>query len=59
MKAEERRPAHRDFEEFILWLRDLRRRGKFLTLQFTMQAGEILDVKPTPVVKPHEKLPEL
>lgn len=23
------------------------------------QAGEILDVKPTPVVKPHEKLPEL
>lgn len=55
----ETRPAHRDFEEFVLWLRALRSKRKYLTIQLTLQAGEIGDVKPTPLVKPHEKLPEL
>ena len=59
MSDEKPRASHRDFEEFILWLRELRRKGRFLTMQFTMQAGEVYDVKPTPIVKPHEKLPEL
>jgi hypothetical protein len=56
---DEPRPTHRDFEEFVQWLRELRRKRKYLTIQLTMQSGEIFDVKPTPVVKPHEKLPEL
>ncbi|MCS6302347.1 MAG: hypothetical protein H8K07_01575 [Nitrospira sp.] len=55
----EERPSHRDFEEFVLWLRELRRKRKYLTIQLTLQAGEIFDVRPTPIVKPHEKLPEL
>lgn len=57
--AEERRAAHRDFEEFVLWLRELRSKRKYLTIQLTIQSGKIFDVKPTPVVKQHEKLPEL
>jgi hypothetical protein len=57
--AEERRATHRDFEELVLWLRKLRSKRKYLTIQLTMQSGEIFDVKPTSVVKPHEKLPEL
>ena len=59
MNVTEKPATHRDFEEFILWLRGLRRKRKYLTMQVTMQSGEIVDVKPTPIVKPHEMLPEL
>ena len=55
----EKPATHRDFEKFVLWLRDLRRKRKYLTMQITMQSGEIFDVKPTPIIKPHEELPEL
>lgn len=59
MSRNEPQPAHRDFEAFVSWLRELRRKRKYVTIQLAMQAGEIVDVKPTVVVKPQDALPEL
>lgn len=57
--ANEQKPTHRVFEQTLLDLRELRRKGFYGTVQFTFQAGEIADIDMQHKVKPWEPMPDV
>jgi hypothetical protein len=50
------KPTHHDFEEVISMLRRLRSKRFYGTIQIGLQAGEVTSIKPTPELKPGDKL---
>lgn len=57
--ADEKKPTHRDFEQTLLDLRELRRKGFYGTVHFNFQAGEIADVEMQQKIKPWEPMPDV
>lgn len=51
--------GHRDFEQTVLYLRELRRKGFYGRLVMDFQAGNICDVDLTQKVKPWEPMPDV
>lgn len=57
--ADEKRPAHRAFEQTLLDLRELRRKGFYGTVQLRFQAGEIAVIDLLHTIKPGEPMPDI
>jgi hypothetical protein len=49
-------PAHHDFEAVVQWLRQLRSRGFYGTIQLGFQSGEISYMKNEHPLKPGDPL---
>ncbi len=53
---EDRKPRHHNFEEVVQYLRQLRSKGFYGTINLGFQAGEVTQVEPKSVIKPGEPL---
>ena len=53
---EDRTPRCHNFEAVVQYLRDLRRKGFYGTINLGFRSGEITQVEPKSVIKPGEPL---
>ena len=53
---DEKRPTHHNFEDVLQYLRQLRCKGFYGTINLGFQSGEITQVEPKSVIKPGEPL---
>lgn len=55
--ADEKRPAHHEFDKVVQWLYELRGLGYYGGVELKLANGQIVDVAPRPLCKPGEELP--
>lgn len=55
--ADEKRPAHYEFEKVMQWLYELRGSGYYGEIELKLANGHIVAVSPRPLCKPGEELP--